>query len=83
LGSIGSTSRAVAPLAQSRWDAKYSWKRAAGPERTKMLQSLLAEGRPRLADGATGTNLRLMLHKLEARTRELNPPRRPERTRSR
>jgi hypothetical protein len=48
-----------------------------------MLQSLLAEGRPRLADGATGTNLRLMLHKLEARTRELNPPRRPERTRSR
>jgi methionine synthase I (cobalamin-dependent) len=38
-----------------------------------MLQSLLAEGRPLLADGATGTNLRLMLHKLEARTRELNP----------
>ena len=60
------------------------WKAQRRPPREpSMLQSLLAGGRPLLADGATGTNLRLMLHKLEARTRELNPPRRPERTRSR
>ena len=97
-----------------------AWKRGAGfEENKKMLQSFLAEGRPLLADGATGTNLfamgltsgdspelwnaehprriqslhqafvhagsdiiltnsfganrrRLMLHKLEGRTRELN-----------